>query len=137
MFPISTIMGGTATATVPDVCKVPAPPAPPIPTPFPNIGQVMQVIPTTASLFTKVAGASVVLKPSQIAMTNGDQAGVLGGMKSSMIMGPGKFTTFSQTVKIEGKNACYVSCLTEHNGSSSNTIGLQAAPSQVLVLISP
>jgi len=39
MFPASTKGGGQLFA-FPDVCKVPAPPAPPIPTPFPNIGML-------------------------------------------------------------------------------------------------
>jgi len=137
MFPLATMMGGMATATVPDVCLVPAAPSP-IPTPFPNIGQVMQTIPVTATKFVKVMNQAVIVKASQIAMTNGDQAGTAGGgVKSHMIMGPGKFTTYSMTVKFEGQNACYHSCLTEHNGSSSNTIGMMAVPSQPMVLIAP
>ena len=34
--------GGGMCQAMPDVCKVPAPPLPPIPTPFPNMGQLMQ-----------------------------------------------------------------------------------------------
>ena len=50
MFPASTKMGGTCFA-MPDVCKVPAPPAPPIPTPFPNTAQCMQA---NSGISTKV-----------------------------------------------------------------------------------
>ena len=41
MLPASSNGGGNCMA-VPDVCKVPAPPAPPIPTPFPNTGMLNQ-----------------------------------------------------------------------------------------------
>jgi len=37
MFPASTYKGG-AVAAFPDVCKTPAPPAPQVPAPYPNIG---------------------------------------------------------------------------------------------------
>ncbi|HHM04785.1 MAG TPA: DUF4150 domain-containing protein [Gammaproteobacteria bacterium] len=136
MFPMSTMMGGTALATVPDVCKVPAPPAPPIPTPFPNIAQLNQTLPPTASKTVKVLNQAVVLKNSQISMSSGDEAGTLGGVTSSMIKGPVKFSTASALVKIEGQAAVYLTCQTQHNGSNANTIGVHAAPSQTVVLIS-
>lgn len=43
MFPMSCKMGGTCFA-FPDVCKTPAPPAPPIPIPYPNTAQVATAV---------------------------------------------------------------------------------------------
>jgi len=136
MFPISTMMGGTVNNTVPDVCKVPQPTGPPVPTPFPNIAQVMQTMPPTASKIVKVLNQSVVLKQSQISMSSGDEAGILGGVKSNMIKGPVKFITASLLIKIEGQNVIYQTCTTEQNGTNSNTAGLQSAPSQTMVIVS-
>jgi superfamily II DNA helicase RecQ len=47
IFPASTKGGGVCFA-FPDVCLTPAPPAPPIPIPYPNIGQVSSASKTDA-----------------------------------------------------------------------------------------
>ena len=38
---------------MPDVCKTPAPPAPPIPTPYPNIAMPMMGNPATTKVLAK------------------------------------------------------------------------------------
>ena len=69
-----------ASATAPDVCQVPAPPAPPIPTPFPNMGQLA----TVKGESTKVlaVGKGVVKADSEIPRSQGDEAGTVGGVAS-------------------------------------------------------
>jgi hypothetical protein len=53
MFPASS-KGGGSCAGFPDVCKVPAPPAPFVPTPFPNLSQVTMASGTSSKV--KICG---------------------------------------------------------------------------------
>ncbi len=85
----------------PDVCKVPAPPAPPIPTPFPNIAQTTNL--TKGTKKVKVDGNSVFVKGSQFSRSSGDEAGTLKGIISNQNMGKAEFMNQSMDVKFEGK----------------------------------
>jgi hypothetical protein len=135
MFPLSTTMNGQCMA-VPDTCQVPAPPLPPIPTPFPNVAMVMQALPPTCSLKVKVMQMAVVTQMSQIPMTSGDEAGSVGGVVSGMIKGPAAFTKGSAKLMIEGQPAVFQTCTTGQNGTSANApSGLQVAPSQPKVMV--
>jgi hypothetical protein len=121
---------------VPDVCQVPAPPAPPIPTPFPNTAQCKQVDPSTASSKVKIINMAVLHAQSKITMSSGDEAGSAGGVVSGMIKGEMKYTQSSQKVKVEGKPVVYLGCMTAHNGSNANAPGgSQLAPSQTKVTV--
>jgi len=71
MFPAST-KGGGMCFVFPDVCKVPAPPAPPIPTPFPNTGQCADAKGSTCTKKVKILNKAVLHKSSEIASTHGD-----------------------------------------------------------------
>ena len=133
--PASTTAGGQCMA-MPDVCKVPAPPAPPIPTPFPNMGMPMQAIPPTCSM--KVLGENkfIIVLNAQIAMTSGDEGGVAGGLVSGMIKGPCSYKLGSFKVMAEGKGICTIGAMTSHNGSGpANIPGAQIAPSQAKVMV--
>ncbi len=133
MFPASTNGGGNCMA-VPDVCKVPAPPAPPIPTPFPNTAMLNQA--TNASMKVKICGKQTITIKSKIPKTMGDEAGVAGGLVSGMNMGPASFTKGSTKVKVEGSPAVSLTSMTAHNGTNANIpAGTVVAPSQVKVLI--
>lgn len=125
-----TIQNGQCMA-MPDVCKVPAPPAPPIPTPFPNLGMPMMGNPTTLKVF--IGGMPALHKSSQIPVTNGDEAGVVGGVMSNSIVGPVQFVLGSMTVKLEGNPAVRLSDPTKQN--NGNAIGAVLAPSQPTVMI--
>jgi len=133
MFPASSNGGGTCTATAPDVCKTPSPGGP-VPLPYPNTGQVMQV--TGFSSKVKFCMRNGVHKQSEVPMSMGDQPGVAGGVVSGVVMNKVKWLKGSSKVKIEGKEVEYHTAQTGHNGSSTNIIGLQAAPSQTKVLVS-
>lgn len=96
---------GTAIATVPNVCKMPGPPAPFVPTPLPNIGQ-SNASPKGYTKKVKVEGKTTAIKGATFT-SKGDVAskGTGGGLLSSnthgitSFVGPG-----SMNVKFEGKN---------------------------------
>lgn len=133
MFPGST-KGGGQCLVFPDVCKVPAPPAPPIPTPFPNIGMVNQAKKTTKKV--KIKNKKCVTKKSELSRTSGDEAGTLKGMISSTNMDKMKWGKHSGKVKFEGANVVRSLDMTKHNGSNANAPpGAQIAPSQTTVIV--
>ena len=137
MFGISTKQGGMCNTTGPlDICNTPAPPAPPVPTPYPNIASCNQADPGTCTQKVKIVGAPAMTKDTQIPMSSGDEAGSVGGVVSGMIKGPCLYKRSSQKVKLEGSPAVFQLCNTTHNGSSPNAaMGMQAAPSQSKVTV--
>ena len=133
--PAATLQGGQAMVTGPlDVCKVPAPPAGPIPMPFPNLGTInMSLSTTTTVMFSNMP---VVVEMSEIPLSNGDEAGVAGGVVSSMNMGPIAFKKGSSKVKAQGKNVVTITGLTAHNGKNPNVpVGMVALVSNTKVLV--
>jgi hypothetical protein len=135
MFPISTKGGGNAFA-FPDTCKVPAPPAPPIPTPFPNTAMLNQANGATCSMKVKVLNKAIITKASMIPRTMGDEAGTLGGVVSSMNMGPAGFKMGSMKVKVEGNDAITQMKTAAQNGTNANApMGTIVAPSQTKVFV--
>jgi hypothetical protein len=136
MFPISTKAGGVSNA-MPDVCKTPAPPAPFVPVPYPNIASLSQANPGTCSKKTKIMKQPVITKDTVITMTSGDEAGAIGGMVSGIIKGPAKAKTFSKKLKVEGKNVIYQTCTIGQSGTNANApAGTHTAPSQTKVKVS-
>jgi len=118
----------------PDVCLTPAPPAPPVPIPYPNIAMVAQATGTATKV--KFASALVVIENSQIPQSQGDEAGVNGGVMSGVNMQVCTFKMGSSVVSVEGKACCMLTSTVGHNGSSANQPGgAQIAPSQALVLV--
>lgn len=118
----------------PDVCKVPAPPAPFIPTPFPNMSQVASASGTSSKV--KFAGKEAVTVSSKISRSSGDEAGTLFGMMSQVNMNQTSFRMGSTAVKAQGKAVVTVLKPTAHNGMNANApVGAQVAPSQTKVLI--
>ena len=77
IFPASTKGGGQCMG-MPDVCLTPAPPAPPIPIPYPNIAMVNQAKKTSKKV--KFAGKEVVTIKSEISRSSGDEAGTNKGV---------------------------------------------------------
>ncbi len=133
MFPATTMAGGMCMG-VPDVCQVPAPPAPPIPTPFPNIAQCAMAV--NASTKVLICNMPALTEGSKIPMSAGDEAGVAGGVISGMIMGEVAFRTSSSKVSFGGQKAVMLTAMTAHNGSNANMpAGVHMAPSQAVVLV--
>lgn len=123
-------MSGT-NISFPDVCKTPAPPAPsPIPIPYPNISMQMMGAPPVPTLL--IGGAPAHNMKTKVPLSNGDNAGVAGGIKSSKFMGPTKMKKGSSCIKIKGKPATKALMPTSHN--SDNIVGVTVVPSQFKVL---
>jgi hypothetical protein len=130
--PVLTATGGL-TQGMPDTCLVPAPPGPPVPTPFPNIG--MPNVAASVTVKVLVMNAPAITIASTLPTSSGDEAGVGGGVVSGMIKGPVGFKTGSSKVKFEGKSPVLLTGLTAHNGSNPNDpVGQVLAPSQVKVI---
>jgi uncharacterized Zn-binding protein involved in type VI secretion len=103
--PVTEGSSGIATATLPNMCKMPGPPAPFIPTPLPNIGKSGQD-PKNYSKTVTIEGKKVATRGSTFG-SMGDVAskGTGGGLISSNVEGPTRFVgPGSMDVKIEGKN---------------------------------
>jgi len=133
--PASCISSGQCFA-MPDVCLTPAPPAPPVPVPYPNIGMVAQAIKTSTKV--KITGMFAVIETSEIPSSQGDEAGVNGGVVSGQNMAKITFNQGSSKVMIEGKGCVFLTAMTGHNGASANMpAGQQIAPSQAIVMVQP
>jgi len=138
MFPASTKAGGQCVA-FPDVCKVPAPPAPPIPTPFPNTAMVSNANGGTLSSKVKIDGQKAATTKTEITMSMGDEPGTLGGMISNRFKGPAQFKKGSTRVKVEGTPIAHLTSMIGQNGVSNHNMpaGTQVAPSQTKVTVMP
>ncbi len=110
--------GGMSTV-FPDVCKTPAPPAPPIPIPYPNIGQASDTSggPTTVT----TDGKMPMVKGAKYSRSSGDEAGTIGGVMSNVNMSECEFMMYSFDVKLEGNNACRLGDPLFHN--KKNIVG--------------
>jgi uncharacterized Zn-binding protein involved in type VI secretion len=102
--PVTENSGGIKAAAMPNVCKMPGPPAPFVPTPLPNIGKSGDS-PDGYSTKVKIMGKKVAIKGATF-KSMGDVAskGTGGGLISASthdvteFVGPGSLNT-----KVEGK----------------------------------
>ncbi len=95
---------GISMATIPDVCKTPSPGGP-VPIPYPNISQSATLDKGTTTVKAD-GGMMIATKGSEFSLSNGDNAGVAGGVKSSTFMKESTWILYSFDVKIDGSNAC-------------------------------
>lgn len=117
---------GISTATIPDVCKTPSP-AGPVPVPYPNIAQSI----TLSSGTTNVKGDKMMaaVKGSKFSLSNGDNAGVAGGLKSSTFMKEATWILYSFDVKLQKKNAGRLTDKMFHNAeNAANLSGAMNPP---------
>lgn len=131
---------GIAAATIPNVCKMPGPPAPFVPVPLPNIGKSGDS-PKGYSTSVKIEGNTVAIKGATYG-SMGDIAskGTGGGIVSMNTHGPTSFVApGSMDVKIEGKNVQLLGdSMLNNNGPSGNPAnsatmqGTVQAPSMVV-----
>lgn len=119
----------------PDVCKTPAPPAPPIPIPYPNIAKSSDT--AKGSKKVKCDGNPICLKDSNFSMSTGDEAGSVGGIVSGKIKGKAEFVNFSFDVKVEGKNVARALDLMLHNDKNTPPMPLIQQPIISIVLDEP
>lgn len=95
---------GVSMATVPDVCKTPSPGGP-VPIPYPNVSQSATLDKGTSTVSAD-GGMMIAIKGSEFSLSNGDNPGVAGGVKSSTFMKESTWLLYSFDVKMEGGNAC-------------------------------
>ncbi|MBW2525971.1 MAG: DUF4150 domain-containing protein [Deltaproteobacteria bacterium] len=114
----------------PDVCKTPAPPAPFVPVPYPDLGMNMQAAPF--SPFVSVGFVPATNMGSLKVMTTGDEAGSMGGLVTGMIKGPGKLTVGNPIVFVTGLPAENLGLPTSGNAMNA-PVGAQIVPSVINV----
>lgn len=103
--PVTKGSSSIAAATVPNICKMPGPPAPFVPTPLPNIG-TSDNSPQGYSTTVTFDGQPVAIKGATF-NSKGDIAsqGTGGGIVSMNVQGPTSFVgPGSMNVMVEGKN---------------------------------
>ncbi|MET0594192.1 MAG: DUF4150 domain-containing protein [Polyangiaceae bacterium] len=111
------------TVVFPDICKTPAPPAPPIPIPYPNVAKSSDTMQGAKKV--KCDGNPVCVKDSNFVVSTGDEPGTLLGVASNKIKGKAEFVNFSFDVQFEGKNVPRAFDMMVHNDKNT-------APSPVL-----
>jgi len=116
---------GISTA-FPDVCKTPAPPAPPIPIPYPNIAKSSDTAQGAATV--QCDGNPVCVKDSNFMVSTGDEAGSLLGVASNKIKGKAEFVNFSFDVQFEGKNVPRAMDLMLHNEKNTPPVPVIQGP---------
>jgi hypothetical protein len=114
----------------PDVCLTPAGPAV-VPIPYPNIAMGPTAIPsqTIVMIMAMPAHNLATVTP----LTNGDNAGVMMGVASGLVMGPSRHLTGSFTVLFGGVPATRLTSMSLQN--STNAPGARLVPSQPTVLL--
>ncbi len=111
----------------PDVCKTPAPPAPFVPIPYPNIAQSSDMAQGTKQV--TAGGNPICVQDSNFSLSSGDEAGSAGGgMLSSKIKGKAEFVNFSFDVQFEGKNVPRSFDLMLHNDKNTPPFPVLQAP---------
>jgi Domain of unknown function (DUF4150) len=95
---------GISTATIPDVCKTPTPGGP-VPLPYPNISQSATLDKGTKTVKAD-GGMMIAIKGSEFSMSNGDEPGSIGGVKSNTFIKESTWILYSFDVKMEGEGTC-------------------------------
>jgi uncharacterized Zn-binding protein involved in type VI secretion len=136
--PVTKGSNGIASATLPNICKMPGPPAPFVPTPLPNIGQSGKQ-PDGYSTTVKIEGEPVAIAGASFG-SSGDIAskGTGGGVVSNNAEGPTKFIApGSMNVQIEGKNVQQLGDQMMNNcgpgGSPANAATMMGTVQTVLI----
>jgi hypothetical protein len=112
---------GVSVATIPDVCKTPSPGGP-VPIPYPNISQSATLAKGTTTVKAD-GGMMIAIKGSEFSLSNGDNAGVAGGVKSNTFMKESTWILYSFDVKMDGKNACRFTDKKLQNHENSADLG--------------
>lgn len=123
---------GISIATIPDVCKTPAPPAGPVPIPYPNIAMSSDLVKGTTTV--KADGGNMcAIDGSEFMKSTGDEPGTAGGVVSNVNMKEATWITYSFDVKLEGKGACRLTDKMFHN--HQNTVNLAGLLQAILVFL--
>lgn len=128
-------MGGGMNLGLPDVCKTPVAEGSPVPVPYPNISNPSNALPNTAAMKVLVQNRPAVTQATTIPISNGDEAGVQGGVVSNVIMGQTSFIMGSKKVFLGGAPAMRLTSTTGQNGTPMNCTGTAIVPSQTKIMI--
>ena len=129
--PIATKAGGVVQG-MPNVCLTPAPPAPPVPVPYPSMGKLAEA--SGAVEKVEVQNKPTITEGSKIPSTLGDAAGKNGGVVSGTTGDAAAPKTFSSKVTLAGKKVVVQTATFAMNGTSPNLPGgVHAAASQGVV----
>lgn len=136
-FPATTNAAGTCVGG-PDVCKTPILGVP-VPIPYVNVTQCATINGGTASAKVRILNMKTAKVGTETTVSTGDAPGTLGGVVSGTNLAGGKFTMGCPKVLVEGSPMVRLTSMIGMNnpGSSNLPPGLQVAPSQVKVLVSP
>ena len=133
--PVTEGSGDKSPATLPNVCKMPGPPAPFVPTPLPNIGQSSDTL-TDGTTTVKFEGKKVAIKGAYyMSKLSGDMAskGTGGGLISSTTEGKTKFVApGSMNVKADGKNIQLLGDAMTNDGSNPTNSGTLPGNIQII-----
>jgi hypothetical protein len=106
------------TQALPDVCLTPAPPAPPVPIPYPNIAKSSDTADGTSTV--QCDGNPTCVEDSNFSTSNGDEAGnAPGGVASGVIQGKAEFVNHSFDVLFEGKGVARAMDMMLHNNKNT------------------
>ncbi|QFY41578.1 DUF4150 domain-containing protein [Candidatus Methylospira mobilis] len=130
--PLTSIAGGMNLG-FPDVCLTMVGPAP-APIPYPNISMCTMCDPASTGDNMLLDFMPSVHLMSEPLMSQGDDAGVLLGVVSHLIMGPSEFMTGIPNVLIEGFPAQTLLSVTGQNGLAENCPGTTLTPTQLTVI---
>jgi hypothetical protein len=114
----------------PDVCKTPILGVP-VPLPYPNFAPEITAIPTQFETLILCMPAHNVATIK--AISQGDDAGVEGGIISDLDMGPSTNVDFVTNVLMGGPPATKMLNMTVQNGI--NAVGMTIVPSQPVVMM--
>lgn len=124
--PVTASSKGIAAATLPNVCKMPGPPAPFVPTPLPNIARSENSL-KGGSKSVKIGGKSVAIRGASFGST-GDLASKAtgGGLVSGTTHGRARFVApGSMNVRIEGKAVHLLGdAMTNNDGNAATLPGV-------------
>ncbi|MCG8333066.1 MAG: DUF4150 domain-containing protein [Proteobacteria bacterium] len=99
---VTTKSGGTANATIPDVCTTPLPSPPgPLPLPYPNISKSEDC--KVTSVMTQFDSGQVACFGSHVEKSQGDEVGAIGGIISGKTSGKCLFLNSSSSVFVESR----------------------------------
>jgi hypothetical protein len=123
------------TIAFPDVCLTPAPPAPPVPIPYPNIAMSSD---TAQGARTVTAdGNPICIASSNFSRSSGDEAGTIGGVASGVNMNKAEFVSYSFDVKADGKGVARALDLMLHNMKNTPPFPVLQGPLPAVAVIPP
>ncbi len=117
----------------PDVCLTPAGPAV-VPVPYPDINMSASTAPAAYNVLVDCMPSINQLSVGMV--SNGDEAGVMGGVASHLIDGQTEYMVGCVTIIVDGAPAQRLTSVTGQNCMAKlpNAPGMTTVPSQVTVL---